>query len=340
MTRIVLGAHALHSGGGAVLLRAILPALVPHLRHAFVDTRFLGEARALAPGIPLTAVAPYPLARIAALHSLAREARPGDRLFAFNNAPPLVRSRARTVVYVRNAFLVCGYPPAAWSLRDRARLALERLILRLGRGQVDEFWVQTPHMARALTRLARGCTVRVMPLFDMGFNQACNTPTPISAARFLYPAGGWAYKRHAELYRAWAMLTAGGLRVTLAVTLDPSEHRRHLAAAGIGENDVPLIINLGTLARAETLAEIARSDAVVFPSDIEAFGIPLSEASALGIPILAPERSYVRDVCSPAQTFDPADPYSIADAVLRFLGRARAPIRPLDPRAFVEAILA
>ena len=45
----------------------------------------------------------------------------------------------------------------------------------------------------------------------------------------------------------------------------------------------------------------------------------LLEARALGVPVLAPERDYVRDVCEPRQTFDPASPRSIADAVRRFL---------------------
>ena len=58
---------------------------------------------------------------------------------------------------------------------------------------------------------------------------------------------------------------------------------------------------------------------MIFPSTSESFGLPLVEAAHLGLPILAPELDYVRDVCSPVQTFDPTSPLSIARAVKRFL---------------------
>ncbi len=340
MRRIVLGAHALHSGGGAVLLRALLPALAPHLRHAFVDTRFLEEARALAPGVALTAVAPSIAARLLALRALATAGQAGDRLFAFNNAPPLARSPARTILYLRSAFLVPGRPRASWSARDHVRLALERLTLRLGRPNIDEYWTQTAHMARALTLVAGGRPVRVMPLFDLPLPTFAGQQTDTRDTVFFYPAGGWAYKHHADLYRAWALLADAGVRPRLEVTLERSVHVRYLHAAGLGEGDGPDIVNLGSMDRPQTLAKLGQADALIFPSATESFGIPLIEAAALGKPILAPERSYVRDVCVPAQTFDPAAPHSIADAVLRHLGRARVPQSPLDPEALVQAILA
>ena len=37
----------------------------------------------------------------------------------------------------------------------------------------------------------------------------------------------------------------------------------------------------------------------------ESFGLPLLEASSIDLPIIASESDYVRDVCEPAQTFDP-----------------------------------
>ena len=46
-------------------------------------------------------------------------------------------------------------------------------------------------------------------------------------------------------------------------------------------------------------------DALIFPSYIESFGLPLLEASENKIPIIAPELDYVRDVCNPSETFNP-----------------------------------
>jgi glycosyltransferase involved in cell wall biosynthesis len=67
------------------------------------------------------------------------------------------------------------------------------------------------------------------------------------------------------------------------------------------------------------LERLAGSTGLIFASSLESFGLPLLEARALGVPVLAAERDFVREVCEPQQTFDPASPHSIADAVRRFL---------------------
>ncbi|RYH16174.1 MAG: glycosyltransferase family 1 protein, partial [Alcaligenaceae bacterium] len=73
------------------------------------------------------------------------------------------------------------------------------------------------------------------------------------------------------------------------------------------------------------LEEMGRSSALIFPSVAETFGLPMLEARAGQLPIIASERDFVRDVCNPQQTFDPASPHSIARAVLRFMDGERPP---------------
>jgi glycosyltransferase involved in cell wall biosynthesis len=342
VSRVVLGAYGLHpgGGGGGVLLRALLPALAPHLAHAFVDTRFLATARALIPDVPLTAVAPLPHARVAALRALPRFAKAGDRLFCFNNAPPLGRSPAHTILCIRSPFLVPDAMPVRWSARGRLRLAFERLLLRLGRAHVDEFWVQTERMAEAFAPAAAGRPVHVRPFFDLAIPETARADSSVMREpQFFYPAAGYSYKNHALLYRAWGVLAASGVRPRLEVTLDARTHARRLAEAGM-DKGAANIINLGPLAREEALARLEASDALIFPSLAESFGVPMLEAAALGRPVLAPELGYVRDVCVPAQTFDPHDARSLANAVRRFMGHPHARVAPLGTRAFVDAILA
>lgn len=340
MKRIVLGAHALDNDGEAVLLRMLLPALIPYLAHAFVDARFAAEARQLVPAMRLTAVAPTLLARIAALRLLARLGEEDDRLFCFTTAPPLVSSRMRTILYVSSAFLAPKHPLTRWSAGDQARLAFERLLLRLGSANVDEFWTPTPHMARTLASIARGRRVRAMPVFDMPLPAPTPSARPEQEHVFFCPTGGSAYINHTVLYRAWALLADERLTPRLEVMLEPDTHARWLRAAGLSNADAPRIANLGTLDRPQSLERLAAADTLIFPSAIALHGIPVIEATAFGKPVLAPERSDVRDVCVPAQTFNPQDPYSIADAVRRFLGYARAPVLPLTPEQLVQTILA
>ena len=86
------------------------------------------------------------------------------------------------------------------------------------------------------------------------------------------------------------------------------------------------------------LALYASAGALVFPSLGESFGLPLIEARQAGLSILAPELDYVRDVCEPAQTFDPQSATSIARAVKRFLQLADPVPLPQPAGAFWAAL--
>ncbi|MEY8216185.1 MAG: glycosyltransferase, partial [Colwellia sp.] len=82
------------------------------------------------------------------------------------------------------------------------------------------------------------------------------------------------------------------------------------------------------------------SKALVFPSLRESFGLPLIEASSAGLPIIASELDFVRDVSCPVQTFDPSSPVSIARAIARFLEiRIESGVMN-TPDSFVEMLIA
>jgi glycosyltransferase involved in cell wall biosynthesis len=99
------------------------------------------------------------------------------------------------------------------------------------------------------------------------------------------------------------------------------------------------VVNHGVVTATRMAELYAASSALIYPSFFESFGLPLLEASAAGLPIVAAERDYVRDVVEPAETFDPTSAVSIARAVRRHLGRAERPRTPLTPGAFVRAIV-
>ncbi|MDT7933112.1 MAG: glycosyltransferase [Sphingomonadaceae bacterium] len=327
--KLHLSAPGVHVGGGLVLLRPLLEAAADQLGHVQLDPRADAELLALAPGAEL--VAPTAVARLAAAARIARRAEAGDRLLLFNSLPPPHRSAAHTVVFVQAPYLAglteaVHYPP-----RLRARIAFERAWLRAFRANADRWLVQTPTMAAALAATLPGARIEPMPF---------RAPEPVEradrGARFIYPASGEAHKNHARLVEAWALLAAEGFRPPLALTLDPAATAELIARAGRG----PLTIDaLGTIGRDRLRAELARSAALIFPSLAETFGLPLLEAAEAGLPILACERDFVRDVCVPAETFDPVSPRSIADAVRRFLSSPRAPVQPLSPKAFVDVLL-
>ena len=59
----------------------------------------------------------------------------------------------------------------------------------------------------------------------------------------------------------------------------------------------------------------------------------------MGLPVIAPELDYVRDVIQPAETFDPSSPLSISRAVRRFLHQPEPTARIGSAEDFLAEVL-
>jgi glycosyltransferase involved in cell wall biosynthesis len=208
-------------------------------------------------------------------------------------------------------------------MRVALRVSVERLWAWMFRHRVSYYIVQTASMARNLAHWYRGgstsaaARIRVSPFVaDHPAQAAAMAPKTWD---FLYVADGLAHKNHARLLDAWRQLAAQGMRPSLALTLGPGDTGALAllrAFEGAGHRHV---VNLGQLPHDQLLSSYQQAGALIFPSLSESFGLPLIEAQRCGVPILAGELDFVRDVCQPVQTFDPCSERSIARAVRRFL---------------------
>ena len=158
---------------------------------------------------------------------------------------------------------------------------------------------------------------------------------------FLYVASGEPHKNHLRLLEAWRILGEGGLRPPLWLTLDP---RRYGALLRKVEHDASVhglnIENFGNLSR-EALADMyGRAAALIYPSTLESYGLPLLEARAAGLPLITGELDYVRDIVDPEETFDPNSALSIARAVKRFLQRPEQRMPNQDAQDFLARLMA
>jgi glycosyltransferase involved in cell wall biosynthesis len=135
-----------------------------------------------------------------------------------------------------------------------------------------------------------------------------------------------------RLFAAWCQLADAGHFPSLAVTLHPNHDAKllHVLQNAVKISGVR-IENLEKIDHSKMIAHYRAAGALIFPSLVESFGLPLIEAARLQLPILAPELDYVRQVCEPSQTFDPFSPRSISMAVLRHQGI------PLNPISLVTA---
>ena len=78
------------------------------------------------------------------------------------------------------------------------------------------------------------------------------------------------------------------------------------------------IHHLDYLDRPSLTAVMRRAEAMVFPSFLEGFGLPVVEAMACGVPVIVSDRSSLPEVAGEAALYvDPDDPATIAQAMVR-----------------------
>lgn len=342
-SRLILYAPNVHTGGGLVLLQAMLAAWpVGTALTAFLDVR---AREALNPSQDFQAfwVTASVGSRLAAEFGLRRVAGRGDTVLCFHGLPPLLPNAARVVVFQQNRNYLGLNALSQFALKTRLRLGLERFVSRTFRHRVSQYVVQTPSMQRTLRQwyAASGGAapqVRVLPFVD-----ALSTPAANAGLRrewdFVYVADGEAHKNHRNLLQAWQLLAKESLRPSLALTLSSRDAALKREVAQVNKQEGLHIHDLGQMPREEVLRLYANARALIFPSTSESFGLPLIEASHRDLPILASELDYVRDVCVPAHTFDPNSPVSIARAVKRFLGSPEPTVVLRTPAEFWGELL-
>lgn len=336
--QLVLHAPNIHSGGGGVLLRNILAINDLPIRWAQLDARSRDNCQ-LPPCTVKNFVSRSVFSRIFAEWRLHRTATTSDVVLCFHGLPPLFPTRAKVVVFIQNRLLIESSSLAEYPLNIRLRLAVERLWCRLFQRRCSRYIVQTPSMAELLRRWLRSeISVSVLPFAPA---MLASSTSKTASARwqydFVYIASGEAHKNHGTLLLAWRLLAEAGLKPSLALTVDALSHPRLASEIERQRNHHGLnIVNLGKVASADIPTLYKSSSALIFPSKVESFGLPLIEATQMGVPVLASELDYVRDVIEPVETFNPESPVSIARAVRRFLKNPD----PITPVGTAEEFLA
>jgi glycosyltransferase involved in cell wall biosynthesis len=345
-----LQAMNVHVGGGRSLLIPLLEAIAP----GQPVVALLDQRMALPPNLPanliVRRVAPTPLSRWRAERWLKQQVAAQDTVLCFGNLPPLAALKGRVFVFVQNRFLIEKVSLSSFRLKTRLRLALERLWLFGFARHATDFIVQTPSMRRLLADKlgVNELLVQVWPFAAVqkkSKNKAAAPTLPLPTAPdelpgFIYPASGDPHKNHKRLIDAWAILAASRIFPPLYLTLDTVAYPELSAWIDARVNNLNLnIINLGFIPQSELLDYYSKAKALIYPSLLESFGLPLMEAAEAGLAVLAPEMDYVRDILDPTEVFDPLSSVSIARAVNRFIGMPADGIALLDAKTFLDRVL-
>ncbi len=298
----------------------------------------------LAENVQIKRVTPSLLHRFWAERWLTESVGPNDIVLCFGNLPPLFKLRGHAIVFLQNRYLIENFSLRGFSLKVYLRITIERMWLSRKRENVDEFVVQTPTMKKLLASRMHGLIpVRVLPFVaepsgHVRILSHLNTHKE-SVFDFVYVASGEKHKNHRALIEAWRLLANEGLFPSLCLTFD------EIRFSGLSQfiDEMRLlhgikVSNMGELSHNDVLELYKKSTAMIYPSTFESFGLPLIEARQAGMPVLASELDYVRDVLDPEQAFDPNSPLSIARAVKRFMGVNEQSLPLLDASQFAAAI--
>lgn len=113
--------------------------------------------------------------------------------------------------------------------------------------------------------------------------------------QFFYPALARPFKNFEVIIEAVRELRGRGISgFTVALTIDGSENR-YAARLRSAAADLPEFRWMGRLSREQVLDVYAQSDCLLFPSQLETWGMPISEFKHTGRPILAADLPYAHE---------------------------------------------
>ncbi len=339
-SRLILHAPNVHCGGGLTLLRTLVQAL-PDNSHIIADDRLpLSDDDLKA--CQVSRIQPSFLGRLRAENLLNKAAKQGDQILCFGNLPPLFTQKARVILFLQNRYLVDNIDLSGFPLKTRLRITIERLWFKLFVRNSNQVVVQSASMKRLLED-SFSVSAAILPFVADTHNDVITNSSEAEDKKlydFIYVASGEPHKNHRNLIRAWSNLAMKGVRPSLCLTLNADHFSELIAWIDKEKKSNGLnICNLGSVGGDDILKLYRKSGALVFPSTLESFGLPLIEAELTGLPIIASELDYVRDVVDPEQSFDPASPVSIARAVKRFLGETADRVDWMDANDFLKTLL-
>ena len=145
-------------------------------------------------------------------------------------------------------------------------------------------------------------------------------PPPVAGRYFVYPAATHRHKNHAVLLEAFADVAGDDPDVRLVLTAVPgngeTEVETSIRRLGLGDR----VRRLGRISDGDLDRLLAGAVGLVYPSRYEGYGLPLTEAMAVGCPVIASSATALPEVVGDAGLLvDPDDVAGWTDAMLRLL---------------------
>jgi glycosyltransferase involved in cell wall biosynthesis len=206
-------------------------------------------------------------------------------------------------------------PATRWITHWYARCAIRHAVLR-----ADRVIAISAH-TRARAAACLGVDPSHIDVIHHGvaherFQRAAGAATPAGPPYFLCIGNGKPYKNITTALRAFASITS--LTDARLVVVGRGDSTRELVALARRLGVLDRVAFAGLVSPAEMVALLHGALALVFPSLIEGFGLPVLEAMAAGCPVIASTCEALAEVTGPAALLcDPYEPDAFAVEMLR-----------------------
>ena len=225
---------------------------------------------------------------------LAKYIFPKDEFFIVLGDIPL-RGINSQVVLVHQPHLV--YPSINNNSSKNLKYKLIRFLFKINLKYAKTIIVQTETISKELILSYPSIInkINVMPQpspFDENFKLPVRkTNSRNKKPIFIYPAGGYKHKNHSFLIKLEEYFKNNNITANFEiwVTLTEDEFTPF--------NQVSFIKNLGRKSINEIYEAYQRSDALLFLSSAESYGLPLLEAMEFSLPIIVADLPYSRWMC-------------------------------------------
>jgi len=335
---MIFYAPNVHTGGGFELLKSLLASFDENSDVQFVLDYRVENRLDVSLLKNVYWVKPDLISRFEAELFIYRLRHQHNTIFCFHGLPPVFYKGGEIIVFLQNRLYVTGFSVVGYNLKTSLRLTFERLMFYVLRTKVSEFIVQSNSMkTQTLLNLKnlKSILVTVRPFINE--STQCVAIEPLEKKYdFIYIADGLAHKNHCSLFAAWRLLAEKRHFPTLLVTLSDDNTKLIGEIAQLNSEYGCNIINVGYVSKEVVQNLYHQTKALIYPSLVESFGMPLIEAKYQGLAILAAELDYVRDVVSPNETFNPHSSVSISLSVLRFLGEPLPLVELKSPHEFIS----
>ena len=214
----------------------------------------------------------------------------GEHLIVLGDVP--LRTRREQLVLVHQPHL--QYPRVSRWVGRTAIFRIMRALTKFNAAHADCVVAQTEAMASGLRASYsdwsdRDCVKVIGQPPPSWFTLSRSTSTlqqDVRGLRLFYPAAEYPHKNH-RVIEGLGSFDVTELIDRLVITI----------AAKPNTPEINWLSCVGRLNHAGCLSEYEKADALIFPSVLESYGLPLVEAMVMGLPVIAADLPYARVLC-------------------------------------------